>query len=52
MRPTPDPDLLRDLLTGALIHRIVMRTAAPEEKKERRWVEALMSHLGLVTRRD
>jgi hypothetical protein len=29
-----------------------MRTAAPEEKKERHWVEALMNHLGLVTRRD
>ena len=51
-----DPRLIRTFsghsITGALIHRIVMRTAAPEEKKERRWVEALMSHLGLVTRRD
>jgi AcrR family transcriptional regulator len=51
LRGAPDPELLRDLLTGALIHRIVMRTDAPEEKKEREWVEALMSHLGLVTRR-
>jgi AcrR family transcriptional regulator len=52
LRCAPDPELLRDLLTGALIHRILMRTAAPEEKKERQWVEALMSHIGLVTRRQ
>jgi len=52
LRWTPDPELLRDRLGGAVIHRIVMRTAAPEEKRERQWVEALMSHIGLVTRQD
>jgi AcrR family transcriptional regulator len=43
-----EPDLLRDLLTGAIIHRVVFRAAPPEEREERRWVRRLLRQTGLT----
>jgi AcrR family transcriptional regulator len=46
----PEPGLLRDLMTGALMHRIVMRGGRAEPKAERAWVRALLRQLGLLAR--
>jgi len=43
-----EPDLLRDVLTGAIIHRILFRAAPPQEREERRWVRRLLRQAGLV----
>jgi AcrR family transcriptional regulator len=43
-----EPDLLRDVLTGAIIHRIVFRTAPPQEREARRWVRRLLRQTGLT----
>lgn len=43
-----EPDLLRDVLTGAIIHRIVFRAAPPQEREERRWVRRLLRQTGLT----
>jgi AcrR family transcriptional regulator len=44
---TPEPDLLRDILTGAIIHRLISRTGPPRERTERAWVKRLMRQTGL-----
>jgi AcrR family transcriptional regulator len=44
---TPEPDLLRDILTGAIIHRLISRTSPPRERTERAWVKRLMHQTGL-----
>jgi AcrR family transcriptional regulator len=43
-----EPDLLRDVLTGAIVHRAVFRTAPPQEREERRWVRRLLRQAGLT----
>jgi AcrR family transcriptional regulator len=47
LRHIPDQDVLRELLTGAITHRLLMRTNAPQANKEKEWVEKLMRQVGL-----
>jgi hypothetical protein len=44
----PDQELLRDMLAGAVIHRLLMQTNNRRLKKEKAWVERLLRHLGLT----
>jgi len=48
----PDQELLRDMLAGAVIHRLLMQTnnrhLRKEKAKEKAWVERLLRHLGLT----
>jgi AcrR family transcriptional regulator len=44
----PDQELLRDLLAGAVIHRLLMQTDNRNVKKEKAWVERLLRQLGLT----
>jgi hypothetical protein len=46
VRKSPDPALLRDILGGAIIHRLISRTGRPKESKERDWVRRVMSQIG------
>jgi AcrR family transcriptional regulator len=43
----PDQDLLLSVLSGAITHRVLLRTDAPDGKREREWVGRLMRHVGL-----
>lgn len=43
-----DPELLRDVLAGAIVHRLVSRTTQPNEKVELQWVKQLLRALGLA----
>lgn len=45
-----DQELLRDLLAGAILHRLISRTGRPKEEAERDWVKRLMRQIGLVGR--
>lgn len=47
IRTRPDREILRDLLTGAIVHRLISRRHAPKENTERRWVKRLLLHVGL-----
>jgi AcrR family transcriptional regulator len=49
MPEAPDPELLRDLLAGAIINRLIFRTKEPNDRVERRWVRRLLGQLGLIT---
>lgn len=43
-----ESNLLRDVLTGAIIHRIVFRSAPPQEREERKWIRRLLRQMGLT----
>jgi AcrR family transcriptional regulator len=43
----PPPEMLRSLLLGPVYYRSMMRTDAPKRARERRWVENLMTRIGL-----
>jgi len=45
-----DQEVLRDLLTGAILHRLISRKGRPREATERVWVKRLMRQIGLVGR--
>ena len=45
----PDPAVLRDLLGGAVIHRLISRTERTKERDERDWVKRLMYQIGLTS---
>ncbi|HEX4808360.1 MAG TPA: TetR/AcrR family transcriptional regulator [Bryobacteraceae bacterium] len=45
----PDERLLRDLLSGATLHRALLRMDTAHPKKERAWVEKLLCQAGLTT---
>jgi hypothetical protein len=38
---------LRELLSGAIMYRLLMRKSIPRPKEEREWVDKLMDHLGM-----
>ena len=44
----PEPELLRDLLVGAMIHRIVMRGRRTNHLSDGEWVERLLRQVGLT----
>jgi AcrR family transcriptional regulator len=44
----PDQELLRDLMSGAITHRLLMRATNPRRKTEEVWVERLFLLLGLT----
>jgi AcrR family transcriptional regulator len=44
----PDQELLRDLMSGAITHRLLMQTTNPRRKTEAAWVERLLHQLGLT----
>jgi len=46
----PDPALVRDMLAGAAIHRLISRIEQPMEDTERTWAKRLMRQTGLVSR--
>ena len=48
----PDPDLLRDILAGAIVHRLVSRVEPSREAIERKWVKRLMLQIGLSDRME
>jgi AcrR family transcriptional regulator len=48
IKPRLDPDLVRDVLAGAIIHRLVSRTEPPKEAVERKWIKRLMTQIGLM----
>ena len=50
IEPRLDSDLVRDVLAGAIIHRLVSRTEPPKEATERRWIKRLMWQIGLIGR--
>jgi hypothetical protein len=43
-----DPDLARELLSGALLQRILLRRDPPDPMEEREWVNKLLRQVGLV----
>ncbi|WP_338691577.1 TetR/AcrR family transcriptional regulator [Bradyrhizobium sp. 26S5] len=43
----PDKELLRELLSGAITYRLLMREGIPQQKAERKWVDKLMDQLGM-----
>jgi hypothetical protein len=45
-----DPEVLRDILGGAVIHRLIFRSGRPNEDTERAWVKRLMHQIGLTNR--
>lgn len=49
VRSVPDPEMLRDILGGAVIHRLISRTGRLKESEERDWVKRLLSQIGLTT---
>lgn len=49
VRSPPDPEVLRDILGGAVIHRLISRTGRPKEGEERKWVKRLMYQIGLTS---
>jgi AcrR family transcriptional regulator len=44
----PDPELLRDLLAGAMIHRIMMRGRRRNNLSDGEWIEHLLRQVGLT----
>jgi len=46
IRKSLDPALLRDILGGAIIHRLISRTGRPKEGEEQEWVRRLMYQVG------
>lgn len=44
----PDPELLRDLLVGAMIHRIMMRGKRRSHLSDGEWIEHLLRQVGLT----
>jgi hypothetical protein len=44
----PDPELLRDILGGAVIHRLISRSGRVDEDKERAWVKRLLRQVGIT----
>ena len=42
-----DQEILRDLLAGAIVHRLISRTGRPKVEVERAWVKRLMGQVGL-----
>jgi AcrR family transcriptional regulator len=44
---TATEEVLLDLMSGAVMQRILMRTQPPSLKQERAWVKSLLHHLGL-----
>jgi hypothetical protein len=45
----PNLAVLRDILGGAVIHRLISRTERPKERDERDWVKSLMYQIGLTS---
>jgi AcrR family transcriptional regulator len=43
----PDQDLVLAVLSGAITHRVLTRTDAPDRKRERKWVRRLLAHVRL-----
>jgi AcrR family transcriptional regulator len=43
----PEPDLLLELLGGAVLQHLLMRRETPDPKKEKVWVQKLFHQLGL-----
>lgn len=49
VRNPPDPEVLRDILGGAVVHRLISRSGRPKEGEEREWVKRLMHQIGLTS---
>jgi len=49
VRGSRDPEILRDILSGAVIHRLISRKGRRKEAEEREWVMRLMREVGLTT---
>jgi hypothetical protein len=45
-------EILRDVLAGAIVHRLISRTRRPKEETERAWVRRLMHQVGLTDQED
>jgi len=45
-----DQEILRDLLAGSIVHRLISRTGRPREEVERAWVKRLMRQIELAGR--
>ncbi len=43
-----EPDLLKDVLSGAIIHHLISRSGRPKEEEERAWARRLMRLTGLI----
>jgi len=50
--PPLDREILRDVLAGAIVHRLISRTRRPKEETERAWVRRLMRQVGLTDQED
>jgi len=48
IRSAPDLEVLRDILGGAIIHRLISRTGRPKETEEREWVRRLLNQVGFT----
>jgi len=48
VQTTPDPELLRDILGGAIIHRLISRSGRVSEVTERTWVKRLLRQTGFT----
>lgn len=48
VRGSPDPEMLRDILSGAVIHRLISRRGRRKEAEEREWVTRLLREVGLT----
>jgi AcrR family transcriptional regulator len=44
----PDPEVLRDLLGGAVIHRLISRSGRMSEGSQRAWVKRLLRQIGII----
>lgn len=44
----PDPEVLRDLLGGAVIHRLISRSGRVSESSQRAWVKRLLRQIGIT----
>ena len=49
VQSAPDPEMLRHILGGAVIHRLISRAGRPKESEEREWVKRLLGQVGLTT---
>lgn len=49
VRDSIDTEILRDILSGAVIHRLISRKGRRKEAEEREWVMRLMCEVGLTS---
>jgi Bacterial regulatory proteins, tetR family/Tetracyclin repressor-like, C-terminal domain len=48
----PDPEILRDLLGGAVVHRLISKAGRVSESSQRAWVKRLLRQIGITNRID